>query len=497
MIAFFPIGHEESQLRSIPFATIGIILICAVVYAATQNRIEREHNRYAAAMRAMDQLKASVFLHLNKKQGGDMITALIPEDASNYRDVMTSFGERVDAAWQIFIQGKNVAPDDPYYLRYLALEQRINEIKQGSLLWQYGLIPTRLSLRTMLTSMFLHGSLGHLLMNMIFLYLAAFALEDVWGRIAFVLFYLAAGMAASGAHIAMNPGSSIPCIGASGAIAGLMGAFLIRFYKVKIHFAYYYVLLHIYYGRFSVPSYVVLPAWLAMQLLVISLMGGQSTDVAYWAHIGGFGFGVIGAFALSAAGFGKKSLGEKDAEQLRRLKEKATSGPLPSGAAPTPKGIQHNDAVGYEQPLTLPVRFENFKSLLTSQNVQALRSEGQSLIQDYLEADNLPTACQVYEAAVPAAPDLELDDRHLMRLAAFCEQKWENEKALRLLEQVAERKGPAAAKAMLAQARIQAERLRDPQAARETYDRLLDWLPDDPAATLARRQRDRLTPKNS
>src|SRR5467141_5255163 len=112
-----------------------------------------------------------------------------------------------------------------------SLAQRFAEQQKSSILDNCGFVPAHPRLITYLTSMFLHSGWLHLIGNMWFLWLAGVILEDTWGRIIYPIFYLAAGAAALQFHAWLNPDSSIPTIGASGAVAALMGAFLVRFPK--------------------------------------------------------------------------------------------------------------------------------------------------------------------------------------------------------------------------------------------------------------------------
>ncbi len=134
-----------------------------------------------------------------------------------------------------------------------------------------------------LTSLFLHGSLAHLGFNMLFLWIFGNNLEDRWGRVRYLLFYLAAGIAATLAFVITSPSSVIPLIGASGAIAGVMGAYLVLFPRTRIL------------GLvFILP--LPLPAWMFLGFWFVSQFLGGSDGVAYAAHVGGFVFGMaVGA----------------------------------------------------------------------------------------------------------------------------------------------------------------------------------------------------------
>lgn len=164
---------------------------------------------------------------------------------------------------------------------------------------QWGLVPqTTLAgdaYHTVLTSMFLHGGWMHLIGNMLFLWIFGDNLEDLMGHAGFALFYLASGAAAAGGQILSDPSSTLPMVGASGAIAGVMGGYLLMFPRARIDVL---VILIIFFKVFTIPAWLMLGLWFALQLvsgLSMDLVGG---GVAYWAHAGGFVAGVVLAWPL-------------------------------------------------------------------------------------------------------------------------------------------------------------------------------------------------------
>ena len=141
-------------------------------------------------------------------------------------------------------------------------------------------------LATLLTSMFLHGSLFHLAGNMLYLWIFGNNIEDRLGPVRFVLFYLASGVAAALTHILFQPGSRVPMIGASGAIAGVLGAYLVLYPHARVKV---FVFLIFYIDVIPIPAGLVLGLWFVMQLLNVGMGGG----VAWFAHIGGFLTGIL------------------------------------------------------------------------------------------------------------------------------------------------------------------------------------------------------------
>src|SRR5713101_244275 len=142
------------------------------------------------------------------------------------------------------------------------------------------------------TSMFLHGSWMHLLGNMWFLWLFGNNIEDSMGHGRFVVFYLLSGVAAALLQVAFSPASPIPMVGASGAISGVMGAYLVLYPRVRV---YTLVPIGFFFTNIALPAWVMLIYWAFLQLAggVVGMVGGQAGGVAFWAHVGGFLAGVV------------------------------------------------------------------------------------------------------------------------------------------------------------------------------------------------------------
>lgn len=159
---------------------------------------------------------------------------------------------------------------------------------------QYGIVPDRLNLASILTSMFIHGGFLHILGNMWFLWVFGRGVEDVLGHGKYLFFYLVCGVAAALAHILINAGSTVPTVGASGAIAGVMGAYLITFPRARIITL---VLLFIFITTVDIPAAFLLLYWFAIQFFngVGSVGYSQASkgDVAWFAHVGGFVAGIV------------------------------------------------------------------------------------------------------------------------------------------------------------------------------------------------------------
>jgi membrane associated rhomboid family serine protease len=145
---------------------------------------------------------------------------------------------------------------------------------------------------TPLLSIFLHGGWMHILGNALFLWIFGRAIEDVMGPMRFLGFYLICGLAAAVAQILVNPSSPVPTVGASGAISGVMGAYLLLFPRVRVHMFFFFFLV------FRIPAWLVLLYWFGIQVLaglpeLNAVSEGPTGGVAVWAHVGGFVTGLL------------------------------------------------------------------------------------------------------------------------------------------------------------------------------------------------------------
>jgi len=187
----------------------------------------------------------------------------------------------------------------------------------GAFVIQWSLVPANIaagrSLITILTSMFMHGGLMHIAGNMLFLWVFGPEIEDVMGRGRYLVFYLLGGLSATLAQVIADPASTVPNLGASGAIAAVMGAFLVTYPRDKIRT----VLLLGWFTRVAfIPAIVLVGLWFLIQLFngvgALSAAGAQGgSGVAYMAHVGGFIFGAVLARLFERP--------ERIAEQKRRV----------------------------------------------------------------------------------------------------------------------------------------------------------------------------------
>lgn len=171
--------------------------------------------------------------------------------------------------------------------------------QQASFVYEYGSIPVEITrgidIHTLLTSMFLHGGWMHLIGNMLFLWVFGDNIEATIGYVNYFIFYIGGGLFAALAHCLLAANSDVPCVGASGAISACLGAYLVMFPKSQIQ-----VLFVLFFRTFSVSAIYFLGFWILQQFISgigsLSAQTNANAGVAYWAHIGGFVFGVIAGF---------------------------------------------------------------------------------------------------------------------------------------------------------------------------------------------------------
>ena len=182
------------------------------------------------------------------------------------------------------------------FLFELSLGDDINDF-----LFAFGLVPADFSLLTLFTSMFLHGGVLHVGGNMLYLWIFGDNVEDRFGHGRFVVFYLLCGAAAALVQTIMSPDSVVPMVGASGAIAGVMGAYFVMYPHSRIVTL---LPIFIFIQLIEVPAVVFLGLWFLLQFLsglgssLSTGQGGMSGGIAFWAHVAGFVAGTVGVFAF-------------------------------------------------------------------------------------------------------------------------------------------------------------------------------------------------------
>lgn len=295
-----PISHERDTLLRWPVVSLTIMVLCVVVHLLSSTASDGTELFRDAFQYYID--------HPYLELDSDEVLDAVPE--------LSAFVDLFDA-----MGGEEPDPE------VVAEEQAILDAKVRA--WvetldshpvrRWGLTPADFGLHQLFSHMFLHIGWFHLLGNLFIFYLGAGPIEDVWGRPLFAVFFLSAGIFAALFFVAAYPHSTLPMVGASGAVSGVVGAFLVRFWKVKIRFFYFlWFFLRIYTGTFQAAAWIMLPLWLANELYwayvshyISQAMPGESGGVAYLAHVGGFMFGALFALGVKALDLEKRWVAPK------------------------------------------------------------------------------------------------------------------------------------------------------------------------------------------
>jgi membrane associated rhomboid family serine protease len=288
-----PLRHENMEGRHWPVVTFALIALNVLAFLGTHWTIEaQEPERLEVKMHVLVLAATHPELKMSDdvEKFVDEVKKQAPEAAWQQ---LSSRKRKPEDAWDGQIRG--VEDQEELQVEMDKLCERFTEVQNSSILENYAFVPAHPKPISYLTSMFLHIGWLHLIGNMWFLWLAGFILEDRWGRVIYPIFYFLAGIAASLVHTIANPHSLGAALGASGAVAALMGGFLVRFPKLKIEMLWYLFFFRI---RFKAPAYSLLPLWLLMEIFYGSIFG-QASGVAHWAHVGGFLFGALAGLIIS------------------------------------------------------------------------------------------------------------------------------------------------------------------------------------------------------
>ncbi|MBJ6765943.1 rhomboid family intramembrane serine protease [Myxococcaceae bacterium JPH2] len=287
MVLVHPLGVEELELDRRPWVTLGIVACCAVLFFITWVVPE-------SPMGGSDTLLEQMFdtwqEHPNLAPPAVLVERLRPDVRARMESLHTEAVQKLgepSAALQ--------SQMDAWATEYV-------QATEASLLRRLSLVPERGALQWgWLFHMFLHFGWMHLLGNMFFLYLVGPMLEDVWDRPVFGAFFLVSGLVAALAQVFLAGEPTTMMAGASGAVAGAMGAFSFRFATKRIRMGYFvWMMIRAFRGTFNMPAWMAGAVWVGLE--VYSLVTGNTSGVAVMAHVGGFAFGLATAVTLRFSG---------------------------------------------------------------------------------------------------------------------------------------------------------------------------------------------------
>ena len=300
MFFIIPVGSEEG-VRRLPYVTIGLIVVNAVIWIITSMVLSGQ----MAELEQLHERMMDIEIHYAHRFLETDPGLLQEADYDKVR-------ERIHA-------GDIIPVGSEDYQQWNNLYQHFKEKSRHLVFESFGFKPSEFNFLKLFSSVFLHGNFFHLLFNMLFLWLVGCNIEDDWSWKVFLGLYLVAGLVAGIFHAMAFSKSTVPLIGASGAIAGVMGAFMIRHYKTKIRFAYFlWFFLRPYVGVFSIYAGVALPIWFVQQ--IIGASWSMESGTAYWAHIGGFVFGAILGASFKFFGIEEKYIEPMVDDSFEKLK---------------------------------------------------------------------------------------------------------------------------------------------------------------------------------
>ncbi len=446
MFFIIPVGHESNEVRRLPWVTFGIMAICLIVHiflsidvGAKQTQLESSAEEYITYYFSHPYLELNPDIKKLILSGGDedRLEAVI----GAYRQLVPRPDRQTAAEEQ-----KNLDRLG------MALLDSLNDFPYR----KWGYIPADRSLLALLTYMFIHGGWLHLFGNLLLLYITGPFIEDLWGRPIYAAFYLTIGVLSALMYASHYPNFTGPLIGASGAIAGVMGAFLINFYKTKINF-FYWIGFFIR-GTFEAPAFVMLPLWVLLEFFNANVVdsiqaeGSGGGGVAHWAHVWGFVFGVLVAFGLKYLKIEEKYIHPK-------IEAKVQSG---EGAVDVVITAMHKKNMGrideaydilLEEARKNPTR-KDVVDALWNVGIEMGNGEEASryfvkLIESEVRHDQLDVALNRFMELKSKFPQASISITYKFALLKYLVERKEVEEAKKMAAELLEEIGPDASSAML------------------------------------------------
>jgi membrane associated rhomboid family serine protease len=458
---FIPVGQENNEVRRHPWVSYAIIALNVLVAipvfhqdAAESPEIERRaeaadeflaRHPYLAVPTGMARfyrpadLDRRERLRMQREAGGGLPpTEVVEEEQRTLQDLAEAFLAREhESVWN-----------------------------------RLGYVPKAPRAAALLSSLFVHGDWLHLLGNLVFFYLCGPFVEDAFGRPLFLLLYLASGFVASLTHAAHFPESLSPLIGASGAIAGVMGAFLVRFAAHRVNFLFIpFVFLPAVRFRIRLPAFVFLPAWFLEQFWAASESGAHG-GVAFWAHVGGFAFGSIAALALRVSGVEGRFIAPAIEKKIAIVQHPGLERAADARhAGDWPRARRELRQVLAAEPGHLDAWHETYELALAEGDSAELEKSALRLGDLYEKAGEQALAHALFDDLLQRTSGCPVSPRLLLAAGQSLERRGEGRQAIEAYERiVAERPGdPAALRALYRQGEV-LRKAGDARGARAAYE---------------------------
>ena len=453
-----PIGQEDNVVRRMPWVSFGLIAANVALFLLTS--LAGGHER-----EVHDRLE-SFFKHLAEHP------YLTPSPGITERlgEGFTKALDHVRGEWEA--QGGTVDPESTAadQERLDALGREAIDVLRSRPVERLGYVPAEPRLLTVATSLFVHGGWLHLLGNMLFLFLSGPFIEDRYGRGIFAGLYLLSGTAGLLAQAGHDPTSFAPVIGASGAIAGVMGAFLVRLGAARIRFLLIPILfLPMLRTQLLLPAFVVIPLWIGEQVWYAH--ADPDAGVAWWAHIGGFGFGFLAALALKLMRVEETVIHPAIENEIGLTQnpglERAMDARLKGDLAAARRELR---ALLAAEPENVDAWTESYETALLAKDAAEVGRAGERLLSLHSRHGEAGLASEIaHDRRWSEAGEVPL--RFRMALAAWFEKDGDPRSALEQYGIVARLcpQDPATLRALVRSAEI-LTRGGDPRGARDAYD---------------------------
>ena len=430
-----PIGLEENELRRAPLISFGIMALCFVIHVGLP----------FTGMTTTDDLEESLLA---------FVTYYVENPHLELEDeVRSQFAEMGIAIEEIetIIKSQAAMQDIPGIMS----EPNVHEIEAGSrelndLAWRhldmhfdrpgrkFGYIPTEGGVFKLLSHVFLHGGWWHLLGNLLFFYLSGPFLEDRWGRPFFLGFFCLGGMFAGMMHGVHYGDSTIPLVGASGAIAACLGAFLVNFATMKIKLFVWLGLIIV--RTFDVAAWIVLPLYLLKELFFGFTIGSES-GVAHWVHVWGFFFGVAVAGGMKWTGLQQKldpkglDLDDPENNPLRAVDIAERTGRGHEVLGILAKGVKNH-------PEYMEVWKLYWARAREAESKEDMRLAGRKLLPWYLKEGEVDQAYLIWQGFDRLMPNVRLPQGMVAKLAKGLFEAHRYDEAENMLMRCAETSAP-------------------------------------------------------
>lgn len=365
---------------------------------------------------------------------------------------------------------------------YLATSQ----LDQQAVFTVMGLIPAKPSISAIVTSMFLHADLFHLFWNMAFLWLFGRAVENVLGHVEYGIFYFGSGLAAALLHVVvaqdlMPEAAEIPMLGSSGAIAGILGIYAIRFYRSRLR-------LHLLFLVMSIPAWVGPGVWLGIQVVkgTIGIIDPGSGGIAYWSHIGGMVFGMLLGYVLR---MGSESTRESLMLDARESLEKGT----------TWDAVERLLRLLKQDPMSAEVHRELGRTYAIQENHSQAVSHYRRSIEISLSMGDREGAVESFRQLKERYPEVRLGLKAEYWLARWMVDAGDCELALPLLIAIADTYPgtPEAEISLMKAGDLELDELSRPKEAVDYYERFLREYPESSCRAIVERSLSRAREKLS